>query len=110
MYSLTEIYEFASRLGAKGILGDSCEIQITLSNTMNRELRTQDALRPFFEEYKTTLPEIPRSVSLTTTNLMARSAELSLEHTVWLYQRFNWDDVQEEIFKEDQRKLLDKRL
>jgi hypothetical protein len=109
VYLLTEIYEFASRLGAKGILGDSCEIQITLSNTVNRKLATLDAIRPVFAEYKTTLSEIPRSVSLVTADILSRSAELSLEHAVWLYQRFNWLDVQAEIFKEDQRELLEKR-
>ena len=110
VYLLTEIYEFASRLGAKGIFGDSCEILITLFNTKNRKLNTFDSRRHLFAEYKTTLSEIPRSVSLKTTNLLGRSAELSLEHSVWLFQRFNWDDIKPETLKEDQIELLEKRL
>ncbi len=110
VYLLTEIYEFASRLGAKGILGDSCEIHITLFNTMNRKLKMFDSRRLFFDEYKTTLGEIPRSVSLKTTDLIGRSSELSLEHSVWLFQRFNWDDIKTETLKENQMELLEKRI
>jgi hypothetical protein len=109
MFTLTEIYEFASRLGSEGVLNDSCEVKITLSNTMNRILGTYDARRPLFAEYKTELNDIPRSISLSTVDLMSRSADLSLDHVLWLYQRFNWDDVHVEIFKEDQRKLLERR-
>jgi hypothetical protein len=71
--------------------------------------RTFDSARQLFAEYRTTLCEIPRSVSLKTTDLISRSAELSLEHSVWLFQRFNWDGIQPEMLKEDQRKLLEKR-
>lgn len=110
IYLLTEIYEFASRLGAKGILGDSCEIQITLYNTMNRKLASFDSKYLFIGKYKTTLKEIPHSVSLLTTDLTGRSAELSLEHAVWLFQRFSWDNVRLEMLEEDQRKLLERKL
>lgn len=110
VYFLTEIYEFASRLGSKGVLGDSCEIQVTLSNTANRKLKTFDPHRPLFAKYETTLDEVPHSASFMTADLMTRSAELSLEHAIWLFQRFNLDDVPAETFKEDQRRLLEKRL
>lgn len=110
VYLLTEIYEFASRLGSKGVLGDSCEIQVTLSNTANRKLKTFDPRRPLFVKCETMLNEIPHSVSFATADIMAHSAELSLEHAIWLFQRFNLDDVPAETFKEDQRRLLEKRL
>jgi hypothetical protein len=111
VYSLTEIYEFASRLAAKGVLGDSCEIQITLCNTMNRRLATLDPHRPLIYQFKTMLSEIPLPpASLKTVDLIGRSAELSLKQVVWLFQRFNWLDVQVDIFKEDQRKLLEGRI
>lgn len=110
VYFITEIYEFASRLAAKGFLGDTCEIRISLCNTKDRRLASFDASRFFFGEYHTTLEEIPRHVKLATTELMGRSAELALDHVVWLYQRFNWDNVEAAIFKEDQRKLIEKRL
>jgi hypothetical protein len=105
VYLLTEIYEFASRLGAKGVLGNSCEIQITLSNTKDRKLKI-DPRRPLFAEYQTSLNEIPIPLKLATVDLMSSSAELSLKHIVMLFQRFNWLDVQADIFREDQRKLF----
>mgnify|MGYP000925476912 CR=1 FL=1 len=107
---LTEIYEFASRLAANGLFDNSCEIQIFLCNTNNRTLKTFDIRRPLFSEFKTMLSEIPRSISLTSSDLMGRSSELALEHVVWLFQRFNWDDVQADSFKEDQRKFLDRSI
>jgi hypothetical protein len=45
LYSLTEIYEFASRLAAKELLGDSCRISITLHRTKNRQLIMLDRRR-----------------------------------------------------------------
>lgn len=109
VYSITEMYEFASRLAAKGFLGDTCEIRIILRNTKDRKLVPLDPSRDFYEGYQTSLEELPRSVELATTDLMARSAEIALEHVAWLYQRFNWYSVNAGIFKEDQRELLEKR-
>ncbi|MDP8206530.1 MAG: hypothetical protein P9L92_07720 [Candidatus Electryonea clarkiae] len=110
VYLITEICEFASRLASKSVLGDSCQIHITLSNTKNRKLFFYDRSRYLSRTYQTILKEIPYSISPSTTELISRSNEIALEHIVWLFKRFNWKSVVPGIFKEDQIKLIERRL
>ena len=106
LYKFTEIYEFASRLAAKGLLGDECKISIILHSTKNRQLVMLDLRRHLFGKYKSELDSIPREISISTADLMAKSAELSLDHTIWVFQRFNWDNPSRSVLLEDQKKLL----
>lgn len=107
LYTFTEIYEFASRLAVKGLLGNECTISITLHGTKDRQLVTLDFRRHFFlREYKSKLESIPHKISIPTADLIARSAELSLDHTIRVFERFNWDNPPRGIFLEEQTKLL----
>jgi len=110
VYHFTEIYEFASRLALKGYLGKECKISISLHSTNNRTLAMLDPSRLMFNNYKSALEIIPHDVILTSENLISQSAELALDHIVWVFQRFNWDNVSRSVFQEDQRKLIEHRL
>jgi hypothetical protein len=110
VYLMTEIFEFSARLAAKGVLGDHCEIIIELNNTKSRQLKAFPVDRAFFSRYETALDNIPRKIQIPVNELIGRSTELALEQIEWLYRRFNWDNVNIAVFKEDQRKLLEKRL
>jgi hypothetical protein len=109
LYRFTEIYEFASRLAAKGLLGDECKISITLHGTKNRQLVILDPARHVWDEYKSELESISREISISTAELMAKSAELSLDHTIWVFQRFNWDNPPRDVLLGDQKKLIERR-
>ena len=63
VYTFTEIYEFASRLAAKGLLGKNCKISITLHKTRGRTLKMLDPGRILFDTYQSTLESIPRNVT-----------------------------------------------
>ena len=110
LYLFTEIFEFAARLASKDVLGDSCKIQITLHGAQHRKLIVVDSNRWFPHQYICEIPEIPYEVPTTTLQLLSNSSEMALEGIVWLFQRFNWDKVNKDIFKEDQRKFLEKRI
>jgi hypothetical protein len=110
LYTFTEIYEFMSRLAAKELLGDSCKISITLHRTKNRQLIMLDRKRHFSGLYKSELEPIPREISISTAELMAKSAELSLDHTIWVFEKFNWDNPPRGVLLEDQKKLIERRL
>lgn len=109
IYSLTEIYEFASRLGNKGHLGDSCEIAITLFDTKDRIL-VSDPLRPLMENYSATIPEISYSISLMVNDLMANSDDHALNNAKHIFERFGWYDFEKDVFKLDQKKLREKKM
>ncbi len=112
LFSFTEIYEFASRLAAKGLSGDTCKISIALHNTKDRKLEMFHASRWLRPDHKSDLQFIPtRSEKpIATAELMAKSAELALDHAIWVFERFNWDNPLRDVFLEDQRKLIEKRL
>jgi hypothetical protein len=109
IYLFTEIYEFASRLGEKGLLGDSCEITITLDDTENRELISIDGRRPFMEEYKATVKGISYSISPTVSDIMANSDDHALNAAKYVYEKFGWLDFDRDLFKPDQKKLHNKK-
>lgn len=109
VYFMTEIYEFAARLAAKGVFGSECEISVALCNTKSRRLKTVPLDRVFLRNCTTSLEEIPRTTRLTVTELVGRSPELALDHVAWLFQRFNWDNAKPAMFQDDQRQLLEKR-
>ncbi len=102
----TVIYEFASRLANKELLGESCTMSIGLYDTKNRQLVT-DHRRHLLGHYICNMDKLPSNDQiLRTQDLIANSAELSLEKAVWIFQRFNWDLVSIGVLKEDQEKFL----
>lgn len=106
LYKITEIFEFASRLANKGLLGNECIIYINLHDTRDRKLFMLDIRRHILAEYICAIEKIDREYPLTIEELIANSSKLSLDHTIWLFQRFNWDNPPESVLKEDQEKLL----
>lgn len=110
VYLFTEIYEFASRLALKGCLGKNCRISVTAHGTKERVLTMLDPGRLLFESYRSALDSIPRDITVPSDKLIANSAELALDHAVWLFQRFNWDNVPRAVLQQDQRKLIERRL
>jgi hypothetical protein len=111
LYTFTEIYEFASRLSTRGTLGDSCRISITLHRTMDRQLVMLDPRRHLFGNYVSKIDPIQRRPAIISAeDLIAKSSQLSLEHAIWTFQRFGWDNPPVGVLKEDQKKLLERRL
>lgn len=100
---LTEIFEFASRLGTKGYLGDSCEIIITLHDTKDRSLISLEGfLSP---NYVANLPEISYPVSLAVNDLIGNTDNHALDAAKHIFERFNWLSFDGNGFKPVQKKL-----
>lgn len=110
VYIFTEVLEFASRLANKNLLGDSCKISIILYGAQGRKLMFLESNRTLRQDYVCEISEIPYEVIPTTMQLLSNSAEIALDGIVWFFQRFNWDTVNKNIFKEDQRKFLENRI
>ena len=111
IYFLTEVYEFAARLAAKGVLGNACEILVGLRNSKDRVLTSLNPLGYFSGGYKLFKECVePRHGIISSANLMANASEQALEHVVWLFARFGLDDIKPDIYRDEQRKLIEKRL
>jgi hypothetical protein len=110
VYRFTEIYEFASRLALRGYLGKTCKLSISLYGTKGRRLIMLEPGRLLSADYRSSLDVIPYNISITTENLIGKSAELALDHVVWVFQRFNWDYVPRAVLQEDQTKFIERRV
>lgn len=110
LYSITEIYVFASRLAKLLDLDVPVVISISLVNTKGRRLVTLDPMRFLRGEFIAQINEISKEDIIPPTKLLSDYAELALEHTIWLFERFNWKNPPKDVFKEDQRKFLERRI
>jgi len=110
LYTGTEIFEFAARLVEKNLLGDTVNISIELHKSKDRKLVSLSFDRPFFDNYASTLDHIPYEKNYNTKELLGKSDELSLNYICWLFERFQWFNPPKDVLREDQKKLLEKRL
>lgn len=113
LYSVTEIFEFTQRLVAKDILGDAVEISIELGNVEGRELFFWDSFSRWLNmNYICTF----RGENILVTRivpkeeLVSNSAKIALVACMEIFKKFNWINVPEQVFAEDQKKFLEKRL
>lgn len=113
LYSVTEIYKFASQLFLGNEKVEGVEIIIELHGVDNRMLTFWDSFgrylsRPYICEF----PDGVLSVSkIITRDILSDNYEdLALDATIEIFNKFNWTNVSKQVFKEDQKKLLERRF
>jgi len=111
IYSLTEIFEFASRLAQKEVLGNSVKISVTLHNMLNRTLKTFDFKRfPFLYAYTCKEKTIPLTCILTIDDLISQGHEKAVDFAIKIFHLFNWLNVRRKSIIDEQKKFLEKRF
>lgn len=110
LFTITELFEFTSRLAQKGILGKSVLLTIQMVNIRNRILCTMDPMRIWTGFNVSTENTLTKKLPISTEILVRKSEEKALEVTLWFFERFGCMDVSPEILIKEQRKLLEKRL
>jgi hypothetical protein len=110
VYTTTEAYEFAARLAVRGVLGAKCVIEIFLHNCKNRRLVTLEPGRDLSGDYKCLVEKIPYTIEISSQKLIEESALLSRKAMHHIFQLFNWQTVGLDHFKQEQTKLLERRL
>lgn len=106
LYSVSEIYEFATRLAQKELFNGSSFISITLYGMKNRKLMYFDSNRHLPSEFTCNIVDLKREKSVATDELLARGNEVALDHTIWILNRFNWSNPPKEMLREDQQRFL----
>jgi hypothetical protein len=110
-YFITEIYQFLSRLTSEQIYNEGVRVTIGLHNTENRRLFVDGYNRaPLFHERKTRAKEIIFKEKYTTEQILADPKELALEVIIYILERFGWDPPNIEAIKNDQQKLLERKI
>jgi hypothetical protein len=110
LYRFTEIFEFGSRLAARGLLSPGVDVRVELHNCEDRELFSWDPARFIDSNHRSVTPTIVYKTTTTDTELLGRGSEMALDGTIHVLERFNWNNVPREIFAEEQAKFLERRL
>ena len=110
IYRMTEIYEFAMRLVQKRVYDNGISISITLSGIKNYKLCFCDSSRLLFRPYISSINEIHLDSKLSTEELLAKGHDIALEKAIQVFESFNWLEPPHNIFVEDQKKLLERRI
>jgi hypothetical protein len=111
VYSLTEIYAFFSNL-VQNIPAEEWAVEISLIETKNRKLHISDFRRaPLFMEYACRLDKVnlPKKV-YKREDLITNYVNLAFDQIIYLFNRFNWDNPNIPVIKEDQKKLIERRI
>lgn len=113
LYSVTEIFEFAARLFSTIGEVDFVEVIIELHGTNRRMLVfwgnfMRFTNRAYINEFLDGIIKIDKTISKN--ELINRSSDIALDVAIEIFKKFNWDGVNKQIFVEDQKKLLERRL
>ena len=108
--TVTEIFEFATRLCLKSIYRGQLTITIELKDVRGFLLTTDSILswQDHWESHEPKLSHPP--VTVPSSELVANSAEHALQAAIWLFERFGWEQPNVDILRKDQQDFLNRRL
>jgi hypothetical protein len=108
LYTATEIFLFASRLGVKNLLSPAAEITIELMGMEGRQI--YEPSRVFSGQLISRIDQIKFQRIVDVESLIAQSSEIAIDATTFIFERFNWEHPSRQVLIEDQRRLLERRL
>jgi len=113
LYSVTEIFLFAQNLMSKNILGESTDIIIEIGDVENRELFfwnsfSRELNRNYICKFREENLIINRIVGKE--ELMSQAINLSLDACKEIFKKFGWEQVPMQVFVEDQKKFIERRI
>lgn len=112
IYSLTEIYAFFANLVQNMPSVEEVVVEISLIGTKDRKLHISDFRRaPLFIEYACRLGKVnlPKMI-YKRDNLISNFVDLAFDQIIYLFNRFNWDNPNIPVIKEDQKRLIERKI
>ena len=106
LYTVTEIFEFATRLCLKELYRGSLEITIDLKDIEGFRLWSPDPAHHVPYEWVCPEPDLRWTQPFPVAELIANSADHALDATIRFYERFGWEDPNKDVLRRDQRELL----
>jgi len=99
LYTLTEIFEFASRLALTEAGDDPVHIEFTLDRLAGRELFTGEPRRwaLFPGRYKTETKKFSRKLEMSRSELLASARDLAITEAIELFSHFGWDTTRDHL-------------
>jgi hypothetical protein len=109
LYTLTEIFEFASRLAQRGALADAATVTVEMRNVANRLLCSHEFGR-FWRSFRpATAERLSFEKTESRANLIARSRNLAVEATMHFFERFGEFDYPQQVLVDEQSRFVDRR-
>lgn len=111
LYVITEIHLFAANLAKTIDLGKEVEITIKLGGAEGRTLFFWgEWSRHLFSAYTCAYNLIDETRTYLVEDLINNAASFALDFTIDIFKEFNWRDASKNVFIEDQKKLIERRL
>lgn len=110
LWTITEVFEFATRLAQKADFSDVVSVAIYMVGVKDRVLYVSDPARDFSRPYIASEPTLGKEWTVTTEDLLGGASDLSLKATEWFFERFQWTDPPRQVLANDQRKLLERQF
>jgi hypothetical protein len=112
VYLVTEFFEFLRRIASEGFCKEGLIVKTELFNMQGRKLKILDQLRvPLHGDYTSYSNHIeigPKN--LDNDDLQLKSRESALEFILSIFESFNWDKPPIDTIKNDQKRLLERKL
>lgn len=107
LYSLTEFYEFISRLGEQGLFPKGLALEIGLHNVRDRILFSQERSVSLMHEYVCRVNDLSIKGKIVERDILGKAHEHAVEHTLWIFERFGWTGEQlSKMLQGEQEKFL----
>ncbi|MBA7602978.1 hypothetical protein ES703_10075 [subsurface metagenome] len=90
--TLTEIFKFTSCLANKGVFGGYVIMTLKMLGIKDHLLFMWDPGRILHGCYSATQSLLEKQLTIDTPELISNSAEISLNTTLWFFERFKWFD------------------
>jgi hypothetical protein len=109
LYSMTEIFEFGARLSQSGIYSGLISIRVEIKRIKGFVL-SADWDRSWHNYYAASEDNLGHTWTIESSDLVANSAEYSLNAAVWFFERFGWLSPSLEVLRRDQENFLKGRI
>ena len=109
LYTVTEIFEFATRLCLKELYRGSLEITIELKDIERFRLWSPEPARHVPYEWVSHESELSKSWPFPSAELIAKSADYALDAAIWFFERFGWEDPNKDVLRREQREFSSRR-
>jgi hypothetical protein len=105
IYTVTEVFEFASRLCQRGTYTGAVVVEIRIRNAKGFGL-IPDVDRAWFEHRSLSSDDVGYEWTIESAELVAATAQYALNSVTWLFQRFGWLNPPEAVIARDQERFL----
>jgi hypothetical protein len=102
LYSITEFFEFANRLGSHGLLPDGVRVSISLLNSKGRRLVAGRGRIPLFEDYRMSDDAAVLLEELDRNALLEKHREAAVRASLELFNIFGWNPAASQLAAEQQ--------